>query len=198
MCWIEVAHRAEARKTHPMTTLLPLLFAFPGCGGQSGENPDVGPCDVVSQEPMDEVPEAEWPEGLAELVNAYAALAGDWTGTLRCLDEEDEPATFSLDIDDALALTTREGNACPESSIAAEGETTFTLTTSTVDDEQALQTGMLAGSGAAYPILMTGDGVELGWNLDGELDSAIDKYRWQNGNSSSDATCTLVDIAHDG
>ncbi len=57
---------------------------------------------------------------------------------------------------------------------------------------------MSAGSGAAYPILMTGEGVELGWNLDGELDSAIDKYRWQNGNSSSDATCTLVDIAHAG
>ncbi len=95
-------------------------------------------------------------------------------------------------------LTTSEGIACPDPSVAAVGASNFALTTSTFDDEQALQTGMSAGSGAAYPILMTGEGVELGWNLDGELDSAIDKYRWQNGNSSSDATCTLVDIAHAG
>ena len=198
MCHLAVATTLGTRNTVRMKTLLSLMLVLPGCGGQSGESPDVGTCDVVAQEPLADVAESEWPAGLAEIVSAYRSLDGDWTGTLRCLDEEDEAATFTLDIDEALVLTTREGTACSEPSVAAEGETSFALTTSTFDDGQPLKTGMSAGSGATYPILMTGEGVDLAWNVEGALDSAIDKYRWQEGNSSSDATCTLVDIAHDG
>lgn len=178
-----------------------LLLLLAGCGGQSGENGkggDLGSCDLVSSEPLADVAEADWPSGTAAVVDAYAALDGAWIATLRCLDEPDAPASLTLTVDDTLMLDTYEGNACSAPAVGLSGVTDYALWTDTFEDAQALPTQMQPDSDAAYPILMTGDGVELAWSLDGRLDSAIDTVRTQGENTSSDATCSLIDLSKDG
>ncbi|MES2642890.1 MAG: hypothetical protein V4850_25625 [Myxococcota bacterium] len=171
-----------------------LLLVLVGCGGQSGENDRTGAdCEAVSAEPLAGVSETDWPEGLGELLAAYEGLEGQWTGTLRCLDQEDRVATIDIAIDDSLVLNALEGASCDEDATVT-GSTSFSLVARGLEENQSLETGLFGGA-----VLMSGVGIDLRWLADGSLSSsALDPVRWSEAAAGSDATCELVEVAPAG
>lgn len=169
-------------------------LSLAACGGQSGENDktDRGACETDSTRPLAEVPEADRPDGLSELAAAYTTLGGEWTATLRCLDEPDEAAAFTLTIDEDLIYSTFTGATC-DAEDGVSGETGFSLVTESFDGDQSLATRLSVG--IAVPIVMSGNTAALAWTSEGLLSSSsIDKYNWGEDASASDATCELQNL----
>lgn len=91
----------------------------PACdkGGPGGGTP----CTIVNQQSLDELDGADWPDGLAEMVDSYLEADGAWTVDVRCEThpEYDGTATLSLEqcsVSD-MQLNTMEGDACDDTTL---------------------------------------------------------------------------------
>ncbi|MFZ5479957.1 MAG: hypothetical protein ACOZNI_24545 [Myxococcota bacterium] len=164
-----------------------MLILLAACdGGQSGENGkgDVGqsPCEETSSAPLSDVPESEWPEGLAELVEVYEGLDGDWTATLRCPDADDEDATLSFEVDPELTLRTFEGGSCEETS-RVSGETGHVLASPSFSIDTTLATTLEGW------VRMADEGITILVWPDGTWNTSI-ASPWDDG----DAVCELLNV----
>ena len=110
-----------------------LLLLLPACDGTCNNGKcDDTTCEVVEAWPLTEVPEAEWPEGMAEIVDAW--LARECTWNLTADGDGDAPGTGPAlaefrpcTIDERTLQTWNNSSACQALGVVVCGNAGFSI-----------------------------------------------------------------------